>query len=314
MQKLEYAIVQNIDKKALAILGAIGVVPGPAGAWDRRYVNAAGGFSTDTLVEDQDMTLTLLRSGKRVVYDNDAVAYTETPHSIKNFLKQRFRWIFGTTQCFWKHKRAVVENPLSVMSVIVLPNIFVFSMILPLTYPFVDSALVIGLILSDWHYLVLPFIIFTSFDIFYAGIGTAGEKEGVRLLMYVPLQRVLYRQLLYFTVMRSLVRAIEGTGSGWNKFAKMGETQRFYFANSALASMPQIIEPLRISRTAQSPHETPATLTRSLQGPEGTSEASTKAHDVIALSTIPKHDHTAGETSSPAASPYLFAEADSPKT
>src|SRR6185369_14550306 len=72
-QTLEYAIGQNIDKRAMSVIGAIGIVPGPAGAWDKDSIVAAGGFSKDTLVEDQDMTLTLMRMGKKIVYEERAV-------------------------------------------------------------------------------------------------------------------------------------------------------------------------------------------------------------------------------------------------
>ena len=71
-QTLEYAIGQNIDKTAFSTIGAIGVVPGPAGAWRRQFVLEAGGFHTDTLVEDQEMTLTLLHRKKKVAYEAHA--------------------------------------------------------------------------------------------------------------------------------------------------------------------------------------------------------------------------------------------------
>jgi hypothetical protein len=58
--------------------------------------------------------------------------------------------------------------------------------------------------------------------------GVWQEKHLRSLLWYVPLQRFVYRQLLYYTVIKSIVRAIEGSGSGWNKFQKSGETARFY--------------------------------------------------------------------------------------
>ena len=235
-QKLEYAIGQNIDKRALSVFGVVGVVPGPAGAWSKAHVLEAGGFSNDTLVEDQDMTLTLLRMGKKIAYEERAVAYTETPHSVKNFLKQRFRWVYGTMQCFWKHKGVIIERPFSGMTLIVMPNIFVFNIFLPVTYPFADSALIFGILLSDWQGLVLPFFLFTMFDIFYAALGIWREPERWRLFCYVPIQRVVYRQLLYYSVIRGIIRAIEGTGSGWNKFAKSGETQRFYF--QAVSAVP----------------------------------------------------------------------------
>lgn len=230
-QRLEYAVGQNIDKTAFSTIGAVGIVPGPAGAWRRACIEEAGGFSTDTLVEDQDMTLTLLRQGKKIVYEPEVIAYTETPATLRNFLKQRFRWVYGTMQCFWKHKSVLRENPKSVMSLIVLPNVFVYNILLPFTYPFADSALVIGILFGEWKTLVLPFAIFTFFDLAYAYWGVWREKEPWKLMLAVPLQRIVYRQLLYITVIRGIVRAIEGTGASWNKFRKAGETRRFYFSN-----------------------------------------------------------------------------------
>ncbi|HVZ75931.1 MAG TPA: glycosyltransferase [Candidatus Paceibacterota bacterium] len=227
-QTLEYAIGQNIDKRAFSTIGAVGIVPGPAGAWRKSYLMQFGGFSTDTLVEDQDMTLTVLRSGKRVVYEPQAIAYTETPHTVKNFLKQRFRWVYGTMQCVWKHKRVALERPFSPMTLIVLPNVFIYNILLPLAYPFTDAAFVFGLLFGQMRTLLVPFLLFTAFDMAYAAWGVWKEPGAGRLMIGVPLQRVVYRQLLYFSVMRGVIRAIEGSGAGWNKFRKAGETKRFY--------------------------------------------------------------------------------------
>jgi cellulose synthase/poly-beta-1,6-N-acetylglucosamine synthase-like glycosyltransferase len=226
-QKLEYAIGQNIDKTAFSMINAIGVVPGPAGAWRKSFIIEAGGFHTDTLVEDQEMTLSMLHHGKKVLYESRAIAYTETPHSVKNFLKQRFRWVYGTMQCFWKHKSIMREKPLSSMSLVVMPNIFVYNILLPLTYPFADSALVFGLIFGEWHSLILPFLIFTGIDLLYAVWGVRGEPNKWKLMLAVPLQRVVYRQLLYYTVYKGFVRAIEGTGTSWNKFTKQATPDAF---------------------------------------------------------------------------------------
>ncbi len=316
-QTLEYAIGQNIDKRAVSILGAVGVVPGPAGAWKKSFVLDAGGFSTDTLVEDQDMTLTLLRAGRRVAYEERAIAYTETPHTVKNFLKQRFRWVYGTMQCFWKHKRVMISHPLSAMTLIVMPNIFIFNILLPLTYPFADSAVIFGAILSDWNGLIAPFALFTFFDVTYAAIGIWPEKNRLKLLCMVPLQRVVYRQFLYYSVMRGVVRAIEGSGSGWNKFTKIGETQRFYFS-AVSESAPITLSERQVRVVAagtQFVQEVPDTVTMSVQGPRGTDATSMNSHDVIELSANPRQRQSAGDTSSPALSPkVLLGETADPKT
>ncbi len=227
-QAIEYMVGQNIDKEAFSRIGAVGVVPGPAGTWRRQAVMDAGGFDTSTLAEDQDMTLSILKLGYKIRYEPTARAYTETPHTLKNFLKQRFRWIYGTIQCFWKHKRAMIDQPHRPIGFMVLPHNLIFSIALPILYPIMDTALVVGLLLPGAKGLLIPFLLFTAFDIAYATFGLRGERGAWKLLVFVPLQRVFYRQLLYYTVIKGVVCAIEGTGTKWNKFAKVGDTQRFF--------------------------------------------------------------------------------------
>ncbi len=309
-QTLEYAIGQNIDKTAFSTIGGVGVVPGPAGAWRKQFLIEAGGFHTDTLVEDQEMTLCLLHMQKKVGYEPRAIAYTETPHSIENFLKQRFRWVYGTMQCFWKHKSVMVERPDSVMTLVVMPNVFVYNILLPLTYPFADSALVFGLIFGEWHTLVAPFLLFTMLDLLYATWGLRGEPNKWKLMMAVPLQRIVYRQLLYYTVYKALIRAIEGRGGGWNKFAKMGETRRFYLTamggvTAALGLEPEL-EAVTIPAGVQLAQVLPEEVTMAFQGPAGTEDASTNRHEVMSLSVMPRQASVAGEMSSPAFSPNVL--------
>ena len=73
-QALEYITSQNLDRRAFDFLNCITVVPGAVGAWRRSLVIEAGGFSHDTLAEDTDLTLTILRSGHHVAYEDRAMA------------------------------------------------------------------------------------------------------------------------------------------------------------------------------------------------------------------------------------------------
>jgi len=45
-----------------------------------------------------------------VLFDREAVAWTEAPASFAGLAKQRFRWAYGTLQCLWKHRGAML-NP-----------------------------------------------------------------------------------------------------------------------------------------------------------------------------------------------------------
>lgn len=324
-QTLEYAIGQNIDKAAFSTINAIGVVPGPAGAWRKSCLLELGGFHTDTLVEDQEMTLSMLHANYKVLYESRAIAYTETPHTIKNFLKQRFRWVYGTMQCFWKHKSIAVERPISSMNLVVMPNIFIYNIVLPLTYPLADSALIFGLIFGEWRSLVLPFVIFTCIDLLYALWGLRGEPNKWKLLLAVPLQRVVYRQLLYYTVYKGFVRALEGTGTSWNKFTKTGETRRFYLTamGGVGAAIQGIKNPAPVSAeeapqspavVSQLPQLIEEEVTVSFQGPEGIVASATNLQEVMSLSVMPRHFQSAGDTSSPALSPNVLLGVSDPNT
>src|SRR4029079_17205987 len=109
-QALEYITAQNLERRALARLGAMTVVPGAVGAWGKRATLDAGGSPPDTLAEDQDLTIAVQRRGWRVMYDQSAIAWTEAPQSFRQLARQRFRWAYGTIQCVWKHRRVMVDG------------------------------------------------------------------------------------------------------------------------------------------------------------------------------------------------------------
>lgn len=230
-QTIEYEVGQNIEKKVFASVNAVGVIPGPVGAWRKSVVMKCGGYNQETLVEDQDLTLAILNSGYKILYEPLAIAYTETPHTLKDFLKQRFRWIYGTLQCAWKYRKNFWKNPSSPFSVIVLPNTVLFSLIVPLFYPIVDGFLIVALLLGAWKEAIITYIIFTCLDVLYSLIAFIIGKKRLWMLIFIPIQRLYYRQIIYYVVVKSILRAIEGDEEIWGKVAKKGDSQKYYFKN-----------------------------------------------------------------------------------
>ncbi|MCV6023093.1 glycosyltransferase family 2 protein, partial [Escherichia coli] len=76
----------------------------------REVLEEVGGFSSDTLAEDQDLTIEVIKRGHKIGYEENAIGLTEAPDSLRNLARQRYRWSFGTLQCMWKHKDALL-NP-----------------------------------------------------------------------------------------------------------------------------------------------------------------------------------------------------------
>ncbi len=234
-QALEYITSQNLERRAFDVLNGITVVPGAVGAWRRTLVLEAGGFSSDTLAEDADLTLAILRRGHRVRYAQDAVAYTEAPDTVPAFLKQRFRWLYGTMQAAWKARGAFFSSRAGGLGFFALPNLFVFQIIFPLVSPFVDLQVLFAVALAAWRRTQHPddavsgglgptllyWALFTGLDVLVVLTAFLLERrEDWSLLRSVLLQRFLYRQLMYYVAIKSVLTAIRGTVVGWGKLER----------------------------------------------------------------------------------------------
>ena len=109
-QSLEYLSGICVTRMAEGLMGAISICPGACAAWRREALVQAGGYSHDTLAEDADLTLSLQRLGYSIVQENEAVAWTEAPMTVKGLFKQRLRWTYGNIQTLYKH-RGMLLNP-----------------------------------------------------------------------------------------------------------------------------------------------------------------------------------------------------------
>jgi peptidoglycan/xylan/chitin deacetylase (PgdA/CDA1 family)/spore germination protein YaaH len=62
-QSIEYITAQNMDRRAFDLINSITVVPGAIGAFRKSAIFRAGGFTYDTLAEDCDLTMRILKQG-----------------------------------------------------------------------------------------------------------------------------------------------------------------------------------------------------------------------------------------------------------
>lgn len=227
-QYLEYVIAQNIDKAAFNVLNAINVIPGPVGAWRKQVIVGLGGYSSQTIVEDQDLTLAVLAAGHRIVYEPKAIAYTETPFTIQDFIKQRMRWVFGTIQCFFKYLIHAPFRKSKSLRWIILPNTLLYSIVLPLLYPLMDVIFIFSAIFNSVENFWMVYALFILIDFGYALIAFSGERSQRRLLLWLPLQRFFYRFIVYYVVTKSMLKLIEGSENLWNKVKKRGDASRYH--------------------------------------------------------------------------------------
>ena len=187
----------------------------------------AGGFTTDSLAEDCDLTIRILREGYIIRNCTEAIAVTEAPETIGQFLKQRFRWGYGIMQSFWKNKDACFNSRYKGLGIVSLPNILLFQIIMPLISPLADLFFFIG-IFYNWNdaesmqQVLLYYFLFLLIDVFISIIAFRFEKESYWKLLWLLPQRFAYRQLMYIVLFRSVRRAIKGEGQGWGSLKRTG--------------------------------------------------------------------------------------------
>jgi GT2 family glycosyltransferase len=188
-QHIEYVIGSNLDRRMFDALGCMPTVPGAVGAFRRNAIMDLGGVPAETLAEDTDLTMELLRAGWRVVYAENARAWTEAPATLGQLWKQRY--------------------------------LLLFQVLLPLLAPVVDVAAVYVLMFSPgraalmWGGLLLM-------QALIAVVAFRLDREPLRMLWSLPLQQVVYRLLMYLVLVQSMVTAVAGARLPWQKLHRSG--------------------------------------------------------------------------------------------
>jgi peptidoglycan-N-acetylglucosamine deacetylase len=229
-QALEYITSQNMDRRAFASLNCITVVPGAVGAWRRDLLAQAGGFPSDTLAEDQDLTLQIRRLGYKIGYEENAIAWTEAPDHVRALARQRFRWAYGTLQCMWKHRDVLFRPRYGALGLIAMPNVWIFQILFPLISPVMDLMLVytliaagldrmqqpVGYLSTNLRQVLFYYALFLAIDWIAACFAFLLEKrERWSLLWWLFLQRFCYRQVMYYVMLKSVAVATRGAVVGW---------------------------------------------------------------------------------------------------
>ena len=94
----DIGMVQRNEFNAIIVHGTMCLVR-------RAAIEAAGGWSSDTICEDTDLGLTLLELGWQAHYTNRRYGHGLLPDSFEAYKKQRHRWAYGGFQILKKHWR-----------------------------------------------------------------------------------------------------------------------------------------------------------------------------------------------------------------
>ena len=243
-QALEYITSQNFERRALDLFDVVMVVPGAIGAWRTRAVKEGGGYHTNTVAEDADLTMNLLEQGYSVIYEDRALAFTEAPVDMDGLMRQRFRWSFGILQAVFKHRGAITKR--RAMGLFALPNTIIFQILLPLVSPLIDVMFVAGILTYFWNRYFHPlaasaasfekllvfFLAFMVIDFIASALAFVLERKhpaskgDAWLLFHIWIQRFTYRQVFSVVLFKTLKRAIDGKPFNWDKLERTAQMSK----------------------------------------------------------------------------------------
>jgi exo-beta-1,3-glucanase (GH17 family)/cellulose synthase/poly-beta-1,6-N-acetylglucosamine synthase-like glycosyltransferase len=99
----DIGMVQRNEANAIIVHGTMCLIR-------RAALDAAGGWSSDTICEDTDLGLTILELGWQIHYTNRRYGHGLLPDTFEAYKKQRYRWAYGGFQILKKHWRHLLPR------------------------------------------------------------------------------------------------------------------------------------------------------------------------------------------------------------
>jgi cellulose synthase/poly-beta-1,6-N-acetylglucosamine synthase-like glycosyltransferase len=227
LQALEYIEGLNMPRRAQGFVAAVNIVPGPVGLFRREALEEVGGYDTDTFAEDADLTLKMVATGWKVLYEDTAIAWTEAPERWLDLVQQRYRWTRGILQSLKKRKRLLFrpfpDLPLW-LSAMEMGFEAVAWPILNL-YAHLFFALV-ALLFGAGELLLYWWILLTLLDLVAAFVTVSMEEESLSLVPFALIYRFFF--ILFLDVVKTFAALEElfNLGMGWEKVRRAGTTLR----------------------------------------------------------------------------------------
>jgi cellulose synthase/poly-beta-1,6-N-acetylglucosamine synthase-like glycosyltransferase len=138
-----------VDQRARYVGNLLAHFSGTCGVFRRKAIEDAGGWSSDTLAEDLDLSIRLHLNGWRYVYVPTVVCPGEIPPSLDNLRHQQFRWAKGFSECLRKHGGSILRSDRL--------NFFQkVEAILHLATYFISPLTIMGIVVALLYYSIFP--------------------------------------------------------------------------------------------------------------------------------------------------------------
>ena len=221
-QALEYITGIQIVRRAFDVFGSITIVPGALGAFKKSYLTEAGAYGKDTIVEDFDQTIKLLKAGLITQGSSKATAYTEAPNTFKDFFAQRKRWYRGNMQVLKRHADALTNPRFGYLQRLSLPYLFLGMVITPIIGFTSAINAILGVVLGDWLYVLQISLIFTVVHYLMTALAIRIDDEDPKLLLHAGFLVFGFKQIIDALLLKAIIEQLRNKKATWTSAKRIG--------------------------------------------------------------------------------------------
>lgn len=214
LQVVEYLRAFLVGRIGWSRMRSLLIISGAFGLFRRSLVEAAGGFSRDTVGEDFELVVRLHRYLRdrgeeyRIAFVPDPVAWTEAPEDFATLARQRRRWQRGLAETLWRHRRLTFNPRYGVVGMLAFPYYILFELLGPLIEVAGYAAVITSAALGSLSPLFFAafFTVALLTGIFLSGSALTleelsfrryeGDADGMRIVLAALAENLGYRQLL----------------------------------------------------------------------------------------------------------------------
>ncbi|WP_268542371.1 glycosyltransferase family 2 protein [Candidatus Nitrosotenuis cloacae] len=214
-QALEYLSGIQIMRRGLDYFGAITIVPGALGAFRKSKLEEAGSYHKETLVEDFDATIKVLRSGMVVSGNNSAIAYTQAPQKLADFYKQRKRWYRGNLQVLRRHSDILLNPRFGYLQRFSYPLLAIHMLVIPFASLLVMAFAVYQLILGNYSFVAFTLGMFVLLQYLLSAMAVRMDKDDKRMILYSVFLVIGYKQIVDILQLKAVAEEFIGLKAKW---------------------------------------------------------------------------------------------------
>ena len=239
VQVIEYLRAFILGRMAWSKLDGLLIISGAFGMFDRRIAVKSGGYDTNTVGEDMELIVRMRRymidQGEpyTVQYIPDPLCWTEAPETYKVLGKQRSRWMRGTIETLWTHKKMMFNPKYRTLGMLSYPYwLFAeyYAPIIEVTGIAISVGLAVMGIIS-WKFFFLFLLLVYVFAVMFSMMALYSEestfkryetiKDLRKLTTVALLEPIFFHPFTVYAALKGNWEKITGN-KGWGEMTRTG--------------------------------------------------------------------------------------------